>query len=213
MRPRLGGLALLLLAAVGPVLLWDAAFGTVVRRDAQALLLPEGPERQRAEAELRAFGAAAVPKLVRDFAVPAGAVGRGARGGGTSTQIGPLTLPIMNLLRQQGAVVVPALVASLDDDDPDVRHYAGLTLTWIGAPALPAVLDVLEHGAAAQRTTAAWILSLMGAEGVPARPALQRALDDPDSDVRHMARFADGQLAPGNEAFWRLVQRQRESTR
>jgi HEAT repeat protein len=215
MRRNVTSLALLLLAGAAPLLLWDAAWRAAVRRDAAALAQPDGPERQRATSELRAWGAAAVPELVRVFEVPGSAAAAGARGGGTSRDAGLLTLPVMDLLRRlAGPAVIAALVAALDDADGDVRHFSGLTLAWIGADAVPPLLAVLAHAPdARRRTSAAWILSLMGAAGTPALPALQAALQDPEQDVRFTARYAIGQLSEGNEAFWNLVQTAREAPR
>jgi HEAT repeat protein len=215
MRRIVMSLALLLLAGAAPVLLWDTAWRAAVRRDAAALAQPDGPERRRATSELRAWGAAAVPELVCVFEVPGSAAAAGARGGGTSRDAGPLTLPVMDLLRQQaGPAVIAELAGALDDSDGDVRHFSGLTLAWIGAEAVPPLIEVLEQAPDAhRRTSAAWILSLMGAAGTPALPALQAALQDPDQDVRFTARYAIGQLSAGNEAFWNLVQTARETPR
>lgn len=215
MRPRLAAAAVVLLACVAPVLLWDASLRLAVARDAHLLAEPAAPRRAAAEAELRALGAAAVPDLVQLFIVPNTGLATAVHGSGTTKAAGPLTVPIMDFLRTRpDAASLDALIAALDQDDSDVRHYTGLLLAWIGAPAVPPLERLVrEAPQARRRTSAAWILSLMGADGVPALPALQAALQDGDQDVRLMARYAIGQLSPGNEVAWEMIRRQREQPR
>ncbi len=209
---RLGAVAL---ALAVPVLLWATSLRLAVARAAVALAGPDDSLRAQSEDELAALGAAAVPDLVRLFSVPPASSLGAARSSGTAKEAGPLTLPVMDFLRSRpDPDRLAALVAALDDDDSDVRHYTGLVLAWIGAPAVPALQALLrESPDARRRTSAAWILSNMGADGVPALPALQAALDDPDPDARHMARYAIGQLSPGNEAYWEMVRSMREKPR
>ena len=215
MKLRPGSVACVALALAAPVLLWDGALRRAVARDVDALADESDPRHAEAQDELRALGVAAVPDLVRLFAVDGGGTASAVREGGTTKRAGALTLPVMDLLRAEpDPAVIAALVKALDDDDSDVRHYSGLVLAWIGAPVVPA-LSALVHDAPEprRRTAAAWILSLMGADGVPALPALQGALQDPDLDVRRMARYAIGQLSEGNEAYWDMVRTVREKPR
>src|SRR5262245_39522339 len=155
---RLRALVLVLLAGATPILLWDATLRLAVGRNAR--LLAEAPEARRALAaeELRALGAAAVPELVRHFIVPGDGVATVAHGGGESKVAGPLTMPVMNFLRgEPSAPVIRALVDAVGADDPDVRHYSGMALAWIGAPAVGEVVDLLQSGRTAhERTSAAW---------------------------------------------------------
>lgn len=212
---RLRTLLVVLLALATPILLWDASLCLAVGRAAR--MLAEAPEKRREVAvdELRALGAAAVPDLVRQFIVPGDGAAAVAHGGGASKAAGPLTIPIMSFLRTAPSpAVIEALVAAVGDDDPDVRHYSGIALAWIGAPAEGPVEQLLLTGRTAhERTSAAWILAWMGKDGVPALPSLQTALHDEASDVRLMARFAIGQLSPGNEAAWAMAEKLREAAR
>ena len=212
---RLRTLLLVLVAGATPLALWDASLANAIGRAAQSLA--EGDEAQRAQAaaELRGLGAAAVPDLVRLFIVPSDGVTAVAHGGGASKVAGPLTVPIMEFLRtQRDPQTVAALVTAVGDPDPDVRHYSGLLLAWMGAPAVGPVQTLLREGRTVhERTSAARILGLMGADGVPALPALEAALQDEASDVRLMARWSLAQLAPGNDLAFEMVRQMREETR
>jgi hypothetical protein len=212
---RLLRLAGVLLACAVPVLLWDASLRAAVRRDVAALAGPEGAARDRATARLEALGADAVPALVGCFEAEQHNVASALRGSGTGVGAGELTVPVMGFLQSHvSPAVVDGVVAALGDDDRDVAHFAGLTLAWIGPAAEPAVSALLRFAPEPRvRTSAAWVLSLMGEAGTPALPALQEALQDPDEDVRLVARFAISQLSSGNEAFWEAVRAFRAGSR
>jgi HEAT repeat protein len=64
----------------------------------------------------------------------------------------------------------------------------------IGAPALPVLLDSLQHREASVRMMAAYALSEIRSSATKAIPALIQAVRDPDHEVRNMAAFALGAL-------------------
>lgn len=210
----------LLVAMVAwPLLLWQHAFDLSVRRHVEELVLsPDAQQadarRARALARLDELGDEALPAVIATFGVTAGELQRGVtlQRSGLSMDAGPLVNPAMGWLRSRpGPATVEALIDALDDDNLDVRHFAGLTLAWIGTPAVPALVGTLRTGDTAQRAAAAFALSFMGEEGVPAIPALQEALQHPDKDVHYTARYAIQQLSPGNEGFWEAVEAARRS--
>ena len=178
---------------VAPLLLYGAAVRASLTRDVESLAGPQPPPRASVEARVLACGPCGVEVLIAALA-------------------GPAPVPAMNLLRSMsGPQVIAPLVAALDDRDEDVRHGAGMTLAYIGAGAVPALVEALGRSSVPHvRASAAWALSFMGAAGTPALPALQGALDDESRDVRYVARYAIAQLSSGNEAFWTAVDKARE---
>lgn len=210
----IGRLALLALLVAGPLLLWQLAFERGVRRQVEELALPDvapdaAARRERAAAALAALGDEALPAVIACFGASEGPPQRGVtlQRSGLSRDAGPLVVPAMNWLRDHaGPATIAALVDALDDGNHDVRHFAGLTLAFIGREAVPALVDTLRTAGPDQRAAAAFALSMMGADGTPALPALQEALDHPDKDVRYTARYAIQQLSPGNEGFWEAVE-------
>jgi HEAT repeat protein len=213
------GAALLLAAFLaGPLLVWQLAFERGVQRQVEELALPEdAPDaearRARAAAELDELLPEALPAVIACFAVTEGPLQRGVtlQRSGLAKDAGPLVVPAMAWLRDRpDPATVGALVDALADDNHDVRHFAGLTLAWIGRPAVPALIETLRRGVPARRAAAAFALSFMGAAGTDALPALREALAHPDKDVHLTARYAIQQLSPGNEGFWELVEKVRQ---
>jgi len=189
---RASGTAFVLVA---PLLLYGAALRANLARDIASLAGSQPPPRAAVEARVLACGSCGIDALVQALA-------------------GPAPVPAMNLLRSMGGPqVIAPLVAALDDRDEDVRHAAGMTLAYIGADAVPALVEALGRSPVPHvRASAAWALSFMGAAGTPALPALQAALDDESQDVRYVARYAIAQLSSGNEAFWTAVDRARSKS-
>ena len=200
----------------GPLLLWQLAFASAVRRDVEALAQPaDAAGRAAASARLAALGPEALPEVLTAFAFNEAPPQKGVtlQRSGLSKEAGPLVVPVMDWLRTRGdADVIAALVAGLGSPDHDVRHFAGLTLAYIGRDAVPALVATLRSSTdEGQRAAAAFALSFMGADGADALPPLREALEDPDKDVRLTARYALQQLGPGNEGFWAAVDAVRKS--
>jgi HEAT repeat protein len=213
----------LLAAAVllaGPLLLWRLSFAAAVRHDIETLATAgDAPEaaalRAAASARLAALGPEALPEVLTAFAFNEAPPQKGVtlQRSGLSQQPGPLVVPAMYWLRERaGPDVVAALVAGLGSADHDVRHFAGLTLAYIGKDAVPALVTTLRSSTdQGQRAAAAFSLSFMGADGAEALAPLHEALSDPDKDVRLTARYAVQQLGPGNEGFWAAIDAARKS--
>jgi HEAT repeat protein len=185
-----------LFVLVAPLLLWAAAVRASLQRDVAALVSPDEAVRAAAQARIAAFGPLGEAALVESLA-------------------GPTPVPVMNRLRSRGGPsVIERLIAALDDENEDRRHYAGMTLAYIGADAVPALVETLRSSPVAHvRTSAAWVLSFMGEAGTSALPALEAALSDESKDVRYVARYAIAQLSSGNEAFWTAVEKARAKSK
>ena len=95
-------------------------------------------------------------------------------------------------------VAVPALVASLTDEDALVRLYAAQTLGGLGAAALPSLIEALKDEDAVVRTGAAVALERVGPEARAAVRALVEALLDDSARVRLYAASGLGRI--GSEA-------------
>jgi hypothetical protein len=78
----------------------------------------------------------------------------------------------------------------------------------IGAPAVPALVQVLENGDGATRLKVVETLGRMGEDAKEAVPALIRLLDDADPDVRKAATRSLGRIGPAaSDAVPALVRR------
>jgi len=88
--------------------------------------------------------------------------------------------------------VLPTLIASLDDDDGDVRKAIAVTLARIGQPAVDPLVDILKNKdkSKAARANAAYVLGRIGSPARDAIPALTKALKEADRDLRRRAAFA-----------------------
>ena len=82
------------------------------------------------------------------------------------------------------------LVAALGDDDESVRLTAVDTLVAIGRPALPQLIKALSSSDVLIRRHAVLTVGKLGVLGTEAVPALRRRLDDPDKQVRDLAKAA-----------------------
>jgi HEAT repeat protein len=109
--------------------------------------------------------------------------------------------------------MVPAILAALDDESPDVRARAAFVLGWIGPAAkaaVPALVRSLRDPCRAYNfgfrgdeppgrpisLCAVEALFLIGPEARAAVPALTEALQHPDARVRHAATLALWRLGP-----------------
>ncbi len=89
------------------------------------------------------------------------------------------------------------LAAALEEADEDLRWKAAISLTQLGAPALPALNQVLKKANTETRRCAIWAVGKIGGEA--ALPALTQALADADNHVRAKAVVALGSI-PGEAA-------------
>jgi hypothetical protein len=64
-----------------------------------------------------------------------------------------------------GPQVIAPLVAALDDRDEDVRHAAGMTLAYIGADAVPALVEALGRSPRAARARLGGLGALLHGRG------------------------------------------------
>ena len=90
-------------------------------------------------------------------------------------------------LGRVGAAAVPALNQALYSRSDAIRNYAGYALSLTGAPAVPTLIDALQATDDAVRVSAAFALADMGEVAQEALPALTRAAQDPDEQVRRNA--------------------------
>ena len=165
---------------------------------------------------LRRFGISAAPAWVavlaeQDGAARAAAIGARAR---TGPGAAPLLIdafrnPDKNI--QHGAVrafgamevaseVVPALVAALRDDDPQVRRSATEALATLGTAATGAVGELAsrlgEDGDPDVQVGAAETLGSLGRAAAAAAPTLAAALLKPRLRVKAAAARALGEIGP-----------------
>jgi len=170
--------------------------------------------RASASAELRALGDEAVPALIRAFTwIGAAEKPSLTRTGGIACDDLRLTVNLMDCLRGMRADdVVSRLVAALDDDSNTVRHHAGNTLAYIGEDSVPALVELLgESRHERVRTSAAWVLSLIGPAASDAIGPLTAALDDESKDVRYTARYALAQLEQVDDVYWQRIEQARNN--
>jgi hypothetical protein len=120
---------------------------------------------------------------------PAGALNPGLQGQ-FQPQQPPGGMPIVGQPGQQFKDVVPALIESLKDSEPEVRQCAAATLVVIGREAVPSLLDMLKGKETDGRANAAYVLGQMGQNAQAALPALVKAMKDDDKAVRVRAAFA-----------------------
>jgi HEAT repeat protein len=101
-------------------------------------------------------------------------------------------LAIARLGRLGGAAAGTArLVAtSLEDEDEGVSDAAARTLTLLGPTAIPELVRALESSSARTRRLACFALGTMAAPARPAIPGLKKLLEDPEEDIRELAKVA-----------------------
>ena len=99
----------------------------------------------------------------------------------------------LGLKGPEAAEAVAPLIASLQDEDANVRASAIFALGKIGSPAVPSLVKALDHLDGRVRAGAAQALGIGGARR--AMPALRETLHDEDSTVRLAAAGALGHIA------------------
>jgi HEAT repeat protein len=114
---------------------------------------------------------------------------------GTREERRKVALELMGKARELRAKdVLPFIECLLRDPDEDTGEYAAAALKYVGKPALPAALRLLEDSAAIVRARAAHAIGGMECNRESARPALLAALADGDGLVRGRAASALGRM-------------------
>lgn len=117
-------------------------------------------------------------------------------------------LEILARLRALGTKAVPALAATLQDSDVQMRRNAALVLIelraeWTGKrivdtrTALPALIKATTDQDADVRAWSAHALAEIGPNAVEAVPALIKLLKDPSEGPRNTSAIALGSIGPG----------------
>lgn len=103
------------------------------------------------------------------------------------------------VLERLGPAAEPAVgalkAAALDREHPN--YNAPSALGKIGAPAVPALVEILERGEGTNRWFAADALGDMGEPARPALPALRKAAESPNDTVKSAAERAIRKLGGG----------------
>jgi HEAT repeat protein len=207
-----------LLRLQAAVMIGDSGQREAVRLLAESLADPEPELRELAAAALSEFGGdalLALPELinalqddspvVRRRAVRAiGFIGPAAAEGALAALIAAtedlddsVSLQAMATLGEFGAVAapaIPALMSAVWTGDVRRRAVSGVTLTRIGGPAVPSLIQSLSHPAAEVRAKAAHLLGQIGPAAFEARPALEALLLDGDESARKEAALALSQI-------------------
>ena len=101
---------------------------------------------------------------------------------------------------KEGPVSVTALIEDLKGADPEKSGRARLALIRVGAPAVPAILDLLATTDPRLRSLALTTLWGMGARAEAAGPSLATTLSDPDPEIRIGAAMALGNMGSAGAA-------------
>jgi HEAT repeat protein len=98
--------------------------------------------------------------------------------------------------QEGGARKVRDTLARLEKGEPggNERMRALVSLAKAGRAAVPALVETLEKGSPPNRAFAAWVLGVLADPA--ARPALEKALGDPEQEVRSQAVLALRMLGP-----------------
>ena len=94
---------------------------------------------------------------------------------------------------------LPALVAALQDGEPNVRAWSAQAIGEIGPDAesaVPALITLLSNQDEVSRNSACIALRGIGPAAKTALPALRNSLSDPSKDVRRFAELAIKSIQP-----------------
>jgi HEAT repeat protein len=185
--PNVWGAVPLALLSIDREQAWDPVVSRLVDRLKQGS--PES--RKQAALSLGQLGATA-KSAVRDLGK--------ALLADTDAAVRQQVLWTLPLLGPDAAVATPDLVRALGDKDPDVRLWAGITLTGVNltraAPAIKVLVEGFEHKddiLRAMAINAAAQIAITTPESPELRnslPQLEKALKAPNTQVRLSAAFA-----------------------
>jgi peptidyl-prolyl cis-trans isomerase A (cyclophilin A) len=96
---------------------------------------------------------------------------------------------------------VKDLVARLGPSDNDTALLLGEALAGLGAPALPALLELVRGSDARARKAALPVVALLGRHGAPATPHLLDLLRSDDAETQKLAGEALRRVAPWAEEY------------
>lgn len=170
-------------------------------------MLQEPPSRNaQADSRKRGIAAAALARLAPQSDEAVKAVVEYVKSGADSNlQLQRDLLHDMHGLGAAGKAAVPYLLECLQDDGT-LAGNAVLTLTGIGAEAVPGLLEVLEKGSIEAKLRALAVLADVGPPARPATAALINFLDSPERSLRDAAARALGSIGPAaKEAIPTLV--------
>jgi hypothetical protein len=85
-------------------------------------------------------------------------------------------------LGHSGSNAIPTLLTQLPD--VDIGESAAASLSYIGRPAVPVVIEVLTNGTPLARLNVAGHVSLMGSDALPVVPVLLLLMKDTNADLR-----------------------------
>jgi HEAT repeat protein len=96
-------------------------------------------------------------------------------------------------------VALPALIAALQDSEPNVRGWSAQAIGEIGPDAesaVPELITLLSNPDEGSRNSACIALRGIGPAAKTALPALRNSLSDPSKDVRRFAALAIKSIQP-----------------
>jgi HEAT repeat protein len=105
----------------------------------------------------------------------------------------------------EAAQAIPAVIEKLGDRDEWVRGWAAQTLTSIGRPAIPQLLQTVENGTGEVRRGAAYALAGIYPSRRMATPALLKMMNDPESASREQAIATLEAIHASDEAVRRAM--------
>ena len=117
--------------------------------------------------------------------VAAGADGAGAAGAGAGAGAAGA-----GAAGAAAAGAARLVATSLEDEDEGVSDAAARTLTLLGPTAIPELVRALESSSTRARRLACFALGTMAASARPAIPGLKKLLEDPEEDIRELAKMA-----------------------
>jgi len=122
-------------------------------------------------------------------------------------------LKVLGELAPLAQDAVPALLRSLDDQEPKIRGSAALTLGQIGqepATVVPALITCLRDPNPEVRGSTMSALGKFGANAKAAVPALEQALNEVNVNNQHLALSALYKIEPARQAGtpqWQAIQK------